>query len=364
MAKCYNNITIYKNLDRNIYPEGITVDCGHCVNCLNNRAKEKALRFIHEKEEYQNADFITFTLDDDRMSDNHRTKTRRTTVNKDFIRKYRNKIYARLYRWGRKSNKKYTDYKYIIGAEYGENRTERAHYHIVLLTNKYRSKILHQWLSNWKEGNVKLEANATIKSIYYTAGYVSKKIGQIAKYEECENPFLIMSKGLGKNWAIKNENSIFVNHCIYMSGDKGTYKHKVPKYYIDKLRELDIWSEEKYNEYITEGKKRAEESKTKELYEAVGEWFYKATGKIFQKIWRGSKGRIIRYKNDRMIEFYDVNGLYYNNLYERWKYKVNKQRKMEAIEKLKQKNMRRGQLKGLVSTEMSNMRKAGILFPI
>lgn len=364
MSKCYKPIRIYKNLDRNIYPEGIEVNCGKCLNCLENKAKEKAMRIIHEKEEYNQVDFITLTLDDKKMSKEHKTKDNRTTVNKSFIRKYRDKIYSRLYRWGRKSGKKYTDYKYMIGAEYGENGTERAHYHIILLTKKHRSKILHQWLTNWKEGNIKLIENAGIKSIYYTAGYTAKKIGTKAKYEECQNPFLIASKGLGKNWAIKHNREILNNHCIYMSGDKEAYPMKVPKYYIDKLRDLGLWTEEEYENYVIEGKKAQQEREEKDIKEAIGEWYFKATGTIFRKCHHIPEVLKINYKGEEMIDFYEKKtGIWRNNLFEKWKKRIYYNRKMIAIEKFKRKAEKRGKLNQIGQEGITEAINSGIIMP-
>jgi len=50
MPDCYNKIILK---DKNI-----EVPCGKCLNCLNNKKKEKALRFIQEMNDYKFKLFI------------------------------------------------------------------------------------------------------------------------------------------------------------------------------------------------------------------------------------------------------------------------------------------------------------------
>lgn len=50
--ECYNKIRITNNAKLLInYPEGIEVNCGKCLNCLANRARDKAIRVLHESKQ-------------------------------------------------------------------------------------------------------------------------------------------------------------------------------------------------------------------------------------------------------------------------------------------------------------------------
>lgn len=376
MAECYNKLHIYKNLDREKFPDGILVGCGSCINCKKNRAQEKALRFLHEKESNKESKllYITWTLDDKKMEEENIIGKRIrengkeesiTTLRKDKIRKIRDKIYSRLYRRSRKKFGKenkhlyYTkNYKYIIAGEYGENGTDRAHYHLVILTTKYHSKIKRQWIKEWKEGRVDIQENATIKSIYYVAGYVAKKLGYSKEIkDEREQPFLMMSRGLGLNWAIEHSEELKQREYCYRPTKNGPVKAAIPRYYINKLEELGLWSEEEVDEY---NRKRREEIKKKEaeILEKVN---------IYHKMIRGSNKNIwndfdvaVRTKEalyDRsgnlVNEYINMHtrqqGLWINTYHEHLIYLRNQKKKREAEFWLKQKMIKRGNRYGKYS---------------
>ena len=54
MADCYNKIILKE--------KNIEVPCGKCLNCLNNKKKEKALRFIQEMNNYKFKLFIFYSI--------------------------------------------------------------------------------------------------------------------------------------------------------------------------------------------------------------------------------------------------------------------------------------------------------------
>ena len=79
----------------------------------------------------------------------------------------------------------------------------------------------------------------TPKSINYVAGYIHSKLSgkmAIEQYDETgrEPVFRLISQGIGKQFALDNQEQIRDNMCITQFGSKLT----IPRYYINKL-ELD-----------------------------------------------------------------------------------------------------------------------------
>lgn len=233
MPECYNKIILK---DKNI-----EVNCGKCLNCLNNKKKEKALRFIQEMNNYKFKLFITLTMDELQAT---RSKSGRTTVDKNMFTLYIKKLQY----WEKKYNMKINKdnaMKYISCGEYGE-RTERAHYHIVLLTNAY---IHHKIRTCWKLGHVEMEAVKDVRAVYYTAGYTDKKIKTYFrdKYkkdlDDREVAFLKVSRANGKKYIEKKVAEIKPDN-YYIESFNG--KNKLPTYYKMKLKEYIIGVKPKY----------------------------------------------------------------------------------------------------------------------
>lgn len=224
MAECYNKIILKE--------KNIEVPCGKCLNCLNNKKKEKALRFIQEMNNYKFKLFITLTMDEVRAT---RSKSGRTTIDKDMFKKY----IMKLQYWEKKYNMKITkndSMKYISCGEYGE-RTQRAHYHIVLLTNAF---IHHKIKTCWQLGHVEMEAVRDVRAIYYTAGYTDKKVKTYFKdkykkdLDDREIAFLKVSRGNGKKYIEKKVAEIKPDK-YYIESFNG--KNSIPTYYKTKLKE-------------------------------------------------------------------------------------------------------------------------------
>lgn len=343
--KCYNPITIYKNLDRQEFPRGIEVGCGKCINCRQQRALNKAIRVLNEAEtKFEEGDnykvtFLTFTYDDEHIY----RKNGKLSLNKDWIRKARDRIYSRMYRKYKKTGeRKLIQYKYMIAGEYGEHGTERPHYHMILLTRKKTAKIVHEWVKELKGGKVDIQKSATVKSIFYVAGYVAKKIGASSKDEDIEEPFLICSKGLGKNWCLQNSEILKQREYIEVPKKKGVFKAKIPRIYIDWLEREGLWSEEEVEDYRQRMRETAEEINRELIDEVVSEEHYKITGRFFEE------ADEIVVKTDRIFETYDEmtnyyynfidsKGLWRNSLWEHYKIGINRIRRLRAIDKLREK---------------------------
>ena len=66
-------------------------------------------------------------------------------------------------------------YKYMIAGEYGENGTQRPHYHMILMIKDSYKYILSQFRKRFKNGRYDEQEAISTNSIYYTAGYTQKK---------------------------------------------------------------------------------------------------------------------------------------------------------------------------------------------
>ena len=280
--ECYNKIIITKNIDLNKYPGGILVDCWKCQNCIMNNRTEKAIRFIHEAESREwETYFLTFTYDDEHI---YRNEYGIPSLNKKWTRKQRDKIYSYFYRKYRKSGKRkeyHKQYKYMIKGEYGENGTERPHYHIMLMIGKYASKIIHQFIKHFKGGRYKVEKAESIKAVFYTAGYTAKKLDWKKGHDNVEPEFLIMSRGLGKEWALKNSEYLKELKYIQIPTRNGVSKHKIPRIYIEWLYREKKWTLEDVDNYRENVQEKVKKQK-KRLYEEIIEPLHeRLTGKKY-----------------------------------------------------------------------------------
>lgn len=359
---CYNEITLTKNVDREKFPHGLEVKCGHCIECRKERAREKAIRFIHEYETRKDSKilFLTWTLDDRYLKETEHYYAEgeyNTTLNKNFIRKIRDKIYSRLYRYSKQKYLKNEDYytkhyKYMICGEYGGEGTKRAHYHLIILTDKYHSKIRNQWLKEWKWGNVEVEEDATIKSIFYTAGYVSKKIGQ-RNEDGREEPFLMISRGMGKQWALEHAEELKERRFIYYSTKSGSAKTRIFRYYLEKMYEAKKWTLDDVDEYREELQAEIKRRKRK-LYEEVIEPTHRIlTNKDFDidediNI-LDTAFMFTNYKNQYHNVYYnyhDISGNWHNSIFETYKMRSNDMKRKKALQYERMKEEKRSMKNG------------------
>lgn len=266
MSECYNKIILK---DKNI-----EVECGKCLNCINNKKKEKALRLIQEMNNYKFKLFITLTMDEIQAT---RSKSGLTSLDKNMFTLYIKKLQY----WEKKYNMKIAKdnsmkMKYISCGEYGE-KSERAHYHIVLLTNSF---IHHKIKTLWKLGHVEMETVKDVRAVYYTAGYTDKKIQTYFKnkykkdLDDREIAFLKVSRGNGKKY-IEEKVAEITADKYYIESFNG--KNKIPTYYKTKLKEYITGVKAKYRVLKEEERQFYQNRKTyminhKEYYREYYKW--------------------------------------------------------------------------------------------
>lgn len=142
--------------------------------------------------------FITLTYNDFNIPKSPSANF--TLVKKDF------QDYIKRVRASIQYDKKDIKLKYYAVGEYGEN-TNRPHYHAVI----FGLGLDHiKYLEDaWSYGFVKV-GSLTYDSARYVAGYVQKKLyGKEARqYGDCQPPFSLMSKGIGKEFVRENSSRL------------------------------------------------------------------------------------------------------------------------------------------------------------
>ena len=217
--KCLKPVRIFKNLDKVKFPMGLLVPCGQCMNCRIQKREEWTLRLMHELLYFDSCIFFTLTYSDEHLPPND------SLVKKDlqdFFKRLRKRLGKRKI-------------KYFATGEYGEE-FGRPHYHIIMYGMDYlntddRQMIKDSWnLADWNKLGRKPFGDVSIQSIRYVVSYIEKKI--LGKQEEfaydgVEPAFHLVSKGIGKDFAMENHERLESTGSLQMFG----FKRAIPRYY-------------------------------------------------------------------------------------------------------------------------------------
>ena len=218
-----------KKLQPKGHPETITVGCGKCLSCRIAKRKEWSTRLWHELAYHDKSVFLTLTYSDIHMPDNESLRLRDLQL---YFKRLRKVLGERRI-------------KYFACGEYGNN-THRPHYHAIIYgvgLDRDDKRIMREcWnYCDWTVDSIKRNSFGVVtpKSINYVAGYIHSKLSGKMAIEQYENTgrepvFRLISQGIGKQFALDNQEQIRENMCITQFGSKLT----IPRYYINKL-ELD-----------------------------------------------------------------------------------------------------------------------------
>ncbi len=241
-AKCYfminkhsRSFIDFENLNENGYIVKVNgklfvnslyqIPCGHCLGCLEDKAKDWTCRNLMELKTSDNAIFLTLTYDDFHLPINYGFPTLKKTDLSAFLKRLRKHFES-------------TKLRFFACGEYG-TKTLRPHYHLIIYGYP---KFENRWAETellsriWKNGNVYL-GSVTEQSIAYVSRYVLKKSGNSAafsKYQEKE--FVNMSRrpGIGAEWISTHLKDISVNDEVpFLS--HGVVRFVKPPRYFDKL---------------------------------------------------------------------------------------------------------------------------------
>lgn len=234
------------------------VPCGRCIGCRLERARQWAIRCMHESELHEQNSFITLTYrPNELIYGGNLTGT--------LVPRHLTLFWKRL-------RKEYGDgIRYFACGEYGD-QYNRPHYHAALFGLDFQDKRLLKTTANgdnlytsdsldslWTHGDTIIGA-LTFESASYVARYImDKKLGNQKEYYEqqgIEPEFVRMSRrpGLGTGWYDKYRSDLYPHGYAVI---RGGIKSSIPRFYNNKyeishpiqfkklkLKRLDAMSEQ------------------------------------------------------------------------------------------------------------------------
>lgn len=238
----------------------IKVPCGKCWGCRLERARQWAIRCMHENQMHEESCFITLTYNDAHMT--YGGNTTGTLYPKDlqlFLKRLRKKYGSKI--------------KFFACGEYGEKKG-RPHYHACIFGLNFNDRIQiptrgenplytspnlqSLWSdSNGAMGDVSI-GDVTFESASYVARYImKKKLGKtnsFYKREGIEPEFTRMSRrpGIGASWYEKFKTDVYPHgYCVI----RGGIKSPPPKFYNNKYEltnplEYDILKQQRETEAL------------------------------------------------------------------------------------------------------------------
>lgn len=229
----------------------IKIPCGKCVGCRLEKARQWAIRCMHEASLHEKNCFVTLTYNNENLPEDG-------CVSKEHLQKFMKRLRKRFY------DKRI---RFYACGEYG-SKLSRPHYHLCLFGmdfpdkeilyhghlkyfkekfkkdrtdhTLYRSKILEEL---WPFGFSTI-GDLTFESAGYTARYVMKKINgerSDEHYDGLVPEFALMSRGgkdgrgIGYEWIKKYKSDVYPKDFFTMNGKK----LRAPKYYDSVLEGID-----------------------------------------------------------------------------------------------------------------------------
>lgn len=184
-----------------------------------------SIRIHHERQSYDQACMLTLTYDEDNCPD---------AISKETLQKF----IKRLRKDSKTEGYKAPAFKYFACGEYG-SQTRRPHYHAIILGSDFRGGQYSYRIDDSLYGNKFVESKWGLGAISicdysmstscYVAGYVTKKVGD-------PDSFRLMSRGLGKDFALKYADELARLESVVIEGKE----YPIPSQYFRWLEdELD-----------------------------------------------------------------------------------------------------------------------------
>lgn len=198
--------------------------CGHCVACAQDYARTWQARIMCEAMYHEKKCFLTLTYKN--APENPSKEDLR-----EFIKKLRNKFGKGI--------------KFFAAGEKG-SITHRSHYHMILFGEDFSSD---RFITT-KRGVNLIYGSPTLDSLWKhgfssigcldvaSAGYVSQYCDKKKISGQSEGEFVIMSRGLGKQYFLDNGSKLFDSDYLYFDGNK----FKFPRYFLKLANESDFYT--------------------------------------------------------------------------------------------------------------------------
>lgn len=216
--------------------KAVSIPCGRCIGCRLERARQWAVRIMHESKMHAENSFITLTYSPENVPKDGSLNVRDPQL---FLKRLRERIApARI--------------KFFLAGEYGE-RLGRPHYHAIIFGYGFPDKVF--WKKDreftlytspmlsaaWGLGFASVGA-VSFDSACYVANYATKKIVGSkevvdAHYQGRKPEFLLMSRkpGIGASWYSKFAGDVFPRDEVVVKGVSA----RPPRYYSERVRVAD-----------------------------------------------------------------------------------------------------------------------------
>lgn len=210
----------------------VEVPCGQCIGCRLEKARQWAVRLVHEAQFHDFRWFLTLTYDDEHLP-----------VNGSLDKRHFQLFMKRL----RKANPS-ARIRYMHCGEYGE-QTFRPHYHAIIFGVDFPDRKRYSensrgdtiWTSAtldslWSHGECKI-GGFSYDSAGYVARYVLKKVTGADSVEfyrridpgtgeviQLQPPYVTMSlkPGIGKEWYDAFASDVFPSDRVVIRGQEAT----------------------------------------------------------------------------------------------------------------------------------------------
>lgn len=210
----------------------LLIPCGRCIGCQLERARQWAMRALHETKLHTENSFVTVTYSDDFLPENGSLVLRHHQL---FMKRLRERLDS--------------PFRFMMCGEYGET-TFRPHYHYLLFGYYPRDARMYaenggnpiytsEFLDDvWGFGECKV-GEVTFESAGYVARYTLKKLSDnklSSVYQGREPEFFLMSRrpGIGREWAKQFYSEWYRGDFSVVNGRKV----KPPKYYDSLVEKL------------------------------------------------------------------------------------------------------------------------------
>lgn len=231
----------------------ITLPCGQCIGCRERRARDWALRCMHEASLYKNNCFITLTYDDQHLPPD---RSLHYIEFQKFMKRLRFSHRGISPVCGDEDTSKRDHYpiRFYMCGEYGTN-FGRPHFHAILFNFDFEDKVFFKKapsgemlyrsksLESLWHGGFSSIGSVTFQSAAYVARYINAKItGKLADdhyswvdretgevhFRTPEFNKMSLKPGIGAGWLEKFQSDVFPHD--YIVNSQGA-KLPVPKYY-------------------------------------------------------------------------------------------------------------------------------------
>lgn len=251
--QCLDRSVVFAELKRHDIVKQIDIPCGQCVGCRLERARQWAIRCMHEASLYKNNCFVTLTYADEHLPADY-------SLHYDDFQKFMKRLRKRFKgiepaAYAESQDKR--PIRFYMAGEYGEN-FGRPHFHACIFNFDFNDKTLWQKTSSgskiyrsealeelWPFGYSSI-GDVNFQSAAYVARYIMKKVtGGMADqhYQEVnldtgeitsrkpEFNKMSLKPGIGYDWLQKFKDDVYPHDYVIVNGKKV----KPPKFYDKKF---------------------------------------------------------------------------------------------------------------------------------